>query len=491
MSRFSSLERFRKARWLADMHSIWSFLAREEDRLIAFEEVTSLTPSKKFASLGLRTIKVDDVIGSEDRYEDFNRNFFPLKDALKERWARIDELSDGCRALPPIEVYKAGDYYFVRDGNHRVSVAKARKQVFIDAYVTELVLDTPITKRMTAEDRLLIQRHQEFNEATGIMKWGKGMDINLTRPEFYDFLSRMIRRYGELHPQEPGETFQRKAKRWYFDVFLPFAEDCYLNDLLANFRDRTTGDLYVWLQMNFDKIAPCRDSGDGVDFLEKDLAVAAGEKGEAGKTSLRELEKLRSVLAKRSTHPENYFFNDYLSIAVLNVLLSLSSGGGLEVLLVKRKYHPNENMWSLPFSMLNKNETRREACLECVGNVLGSAPPLPPVHFATLDRTDRNPFGRIMAFCCLGFSEEADARTKPVGIAKEIGKFAVEDVPPLVYDHRQVIVEAMRFLCEARREFSTLSRIFPPEFTLKKTGACIRSAERHLASFEASKVRPE
>jgi hypothetical protein len=40
--------------------------------------------------------------------------------------------------LPPVELIQVGEMYFVRDGNYRVSVAYARGQAFIDAYVTEI-----------------------------------------------------------------------------------------------------------------------------------------------------------------------------------------------------------------------------------------------------------------------------------------------------------------------------------------------------------------
>jgi hypothetical protein len=48
--------------------------------------------------------------------------------------------------LPPVELFKVGEVYFVRDGNHRVSVARARGQDFIDAQVTEIRVSRPVER---------------------------------------------------------------------------------------------------------------------------------------------------------------------------------------------------------------------------------------------------------------------------------------------------------------------------------------------------------
>ena len=70
-------------------------------------------------------IPIASIIGSVGRYRDFDRAFLPLDGADRERWKRLDVAFNELRDLPPIDVYKIGEVYFVRDGNHRVSVAKA------------------------------------------------------------------------------------------------------------------------------------------------------------------------------------------------------------------------------------------------------------------------------------------------------------------------------------------------------------------------------
>ena len=88
--------------------------------------------------IGLKAVRLDEVVGSEGRSEDFDSRFRPLQTHTRARWFSIGRAHEQDVPLPAIDLIKVGDAYFVRDGNHRVSVAKARGQYFIDANVTEL-----------------------------------------------------------------------------------------------------------------------------------------------------------------------------------------------------------------------------------------------------------------------------------------------------------------------------------------------------------------
>jgi hypothetical protein len=88
--------------------------------------------------LGLQTINLQCITGSLDRDTDFDVEFRPRVNYLRERWVQIDLAYTRGEYLPPIEVYKLGDEYYVRDGHHRVSVMRYHGQEFVDAYVTEI-----------------------------------------------------------------------------------------------------------------------------------------------------------------------------------------------------------------------------------------------------------------------------------------------------------------------------------------------------------------
>lgn len=143
---------FSRAKNKARMQTIMNALRWKNPNLLSFYEVTSLIKPKSETYLGMRTIPVEKIIGSEGRYHDFSAAFFPKREMLRHRWESIDSAVIDNVILPPISVYSLGGYYFVRDGNHRVSVAKSKGVEFIDAEVVELDSQIPLKPGMTMKE---------------------------------------------------------------------------------------------------------------------------------------------------------------------------------------------------------------------------------------------------------------------------------------------------------------------------------------------------
>ncbi|HKJ28419.1 MAG TPA: hypothetical protein VJ965_12325, partial [Anaerolineales bacterium] len=110
--------------------------AGESEELLVFDDVRRTLNLAHPNVRRLDNIPLDAIVGSVNRYHDFNRKFYPLSDSDEDRWARVKELME-TRGLEPIEVYQIGEVYFVLDGNHRVSVARQLEAKSIEAYVTE------------------------------------------------------------------------------------------------------------------------------------------------------------------------------------------------------------------------------------------------------------------------------------------------------------------------------------------------------------------
>jgi hypothetical protein len=108
------------------------------DRLLSFEEAKGALVRWSQAYRGMRTVEVEKITGSVGRYRDFDESFLPLKRSMGERWGRIDRAYHRGVELPAVSLYKIGEAYFVRDGNHRVSVARYHGVVAIDAEVVEI-----------------------------------------------------------------------------------------------------------------------------------------------------------------------------------------------------------------------------------------------------------------------------------------------------------------------------------------------------------------
>ena len=117
--------RARRARLLSD---IARRLRREPDDvglILPFEEVVDALGVVGREDLGLQVVPLDAIVGTVDRAADFDRGFRPTSPRLRSRWERIAAAQRRGESLPPISLYKVGDLYFVRDGHHRVSVAKS------------------------------------------------------------------------------------------------------------------------------------------------------------------------------------------------------------------------------------------------------------------------------------------------------------------------------------------------------------------------------
>jgi len=131
---------FEDARSRARLGKIKAFLSGHSNRLLNLSEITNGAQVFSRHYVGLHTVPVRQIQGSESRNKDFDRDFNPVRDHTKERWVNIFAARLLEKSLPAVDLIKVGEIYFVRDGHHRVSVANALGAEFIDAHVTELLI---------------------------------------------------------------------------------------------------------------------------------------------------------------------------------------------------------------------------------------------------------------------------------------------------------------------------------------------------------------
>src|SRR5260221_6244652 len=117
-------------------------LRREPDDInliLPFDDVVSALGQRGERDLGLLTIKLDTVVGTVDSRRDFDRHFRPTSGRVRERWERLALAQRRGESIPPIDVYRIRELYFVKERHHPVSVAMGTGQKVIDAYVTEVL----------------------------------------------------------------------------------------------------------------------------------------------------------------------------------------------------------------------------------------------------------------------------------------------------------------------------------------------------------------
>src|SRR6266545_4242631 len=231
--------------------SIWQeilgLLNRGPAELLPFEEVRQRLKLRPGLFRGLQHIPLDRVIGSVGRYHEFNRAFLPRR--ADDRWRRINSLWQRGASLPPIEVYKVGDVYFVSDGNHRVSVARANGATHIEAYVTEFHSPVSLDAETDLDDLNIKQEQAEFLERTRLPTLRPGARIELTVPGGYRQLPEHIAVHQYFMGQERGRAVQwdEAVADWFDRVYLPIVQAIRRHNLLAQFPRRTEGDLYLWI----------------------------------------------------------------------------------------------------------------------------------------------------------------------------------------------------------------------------------------------------
>ena len=256
MSYHQAILDFRRARNQANKEQLMARLTGRSTSLLAYDQVQRMLKATETQPVGLRNIPLDAIVGSVGRYNDFTRSFLPLTDDSGQRWARIMTRATDMEGLPPIEVYQIGDVYFVRDGNHRVSVARQLGAREIEAYVTKINTRVPLTPDVQPDELILKAEYAEFLEKTNLDKLRPGADLSVTAPGQYSVLLEQIQvhRYFMDLEQKREIPYEEAVAHWYDEVYLPVVRVIREQDALRDFPDRTETDLYVWVSKHRAKL---------------------------------------------------------------------------------------------------------------------------------------------------------------------------------------------------------------------------------------------
>lgn len=247
-----SNQEFESARFRSLLTSLKYFLIGRNNELLSFEKIKKGFELYKQKYLGIQTIPIDVIVGSFDRYKDFDRYFLPKKVHLQQRWAKIHNLIARDVILPPVKLYKIGEIYFVIDGNHRVSVSKKLGVKYIDAEVIEFITDICITPNMDPKEIFILAEREKFLNVTGLKQNRPEIKIRITIPGQYDFLlSQIDKLMVQLNENKKADEkliiFKETSLIWYDNIYLPAIEIIKNYGILEKFPNRTKTDLYIWI----------------------------------------------------------------------------------------------------------------------------------------------------------------------------------------------------------------------------------------------------
>ena len=245
----SAVEDFHRARLRAKLEGIVARLTGRSAELLSYEEVRRSLRARERHGEHLEDIPLNAIVGSVGRYRDFTRSFLPKQASTRDRWARVEVAMTGFEGVPPIEVYQVGDAYFVRDGNHRVSVARELGADHIQAYVTEVDVKVSLTPDVEPDDLILKAEHADFLEHTRLDQSRPQADLRVTVPGQYRVLEQHIdvHRYFMGVNEERHVPYEEAAAHWTDTVYLPVVHLIRQRGILRDFPERTETDLYLWL----------------------------------------------------------------------------------------------------------------------------------------------------------------------------------------------------------------------------------------------------
>jgi hypothetical protein len=211
--------------------------------ILPYEEVIAALGFVSERSLGLRVVPLGSIVGTIDRGRDFDRRFRPTSRRVRSRWEAIAAAMRRGESLPPVDLVKVGEIYFVRDGHHRVSVASALGLSDIDAYVTEVVTELDAEQQIRLPDLPLKSHERVFYERVPLPEDARA-EIVLSDRWNYAKLAEGVEAWGFRAMQEHGELLDREqtALLWLEHEYRPVVAMLKEADLIEG---RTDAEAYM------------------------------------------------------------------------------------------------------------------------------------------------------------------------------------------------------------------------------------------------------
>ncbi len=236
---------------------------------------------------GICSVPLKQIVGSVGRYHDFDSQF-KLKDHVPtDRLVSVKKAMREGKFLPPVKLYKIKDEYYVLDGNHRISAAKAFGHSEILAKIVEFI---PSSNTL---ENIIYREKSEFMEQTGL---AHPLDISEVGQFFYLLEQVESHRAHLAGGEKPGATLSQAAEDWYKTIYQPMIGIIEKGNLLASFPGRTLDDLYAYISFHQWEKGRTRHYGIGIDkLILRDMEAFRKKMASINKEEYPEM--LRSITA--------------------------------------------------------------------------------------------------------------------------------------------------------------------------------------------------
>jgi hypothetical protein len=203
--------------------------------LLPYDEVVAALGPREIVPLGLQTVSLDSIVGSTDRVAGFDRHFRPTSGQPRERFERLAAAARRGEPFPPVDLYRVGALHFVRDGHHRVAVARALDWQVIPGYVTEVRTALAAPADLTFTDLPRKSGQRVFLERVPLVEELRDA-IRLREPGDYFLLAEGVEAWAFRYMVERGELISRSeaAARWWSEEYEPAVRLLRDEDLIAD-----------------------------------------------------------------------------------------------------------------------------------------------------------------------------------------------------------------------------------------------------------------
>jgi nucleotide-binding universal stress UspA family protein len=277
-----ALQDFQHARSQAALEKLTARLTRRPVELLSFDEVREKLHLAPAGPRKIENIPLDAIIGSVGRYSDFTRSYWPLSDSDDQRWARVKMAVSDLAGVPPIEVYQIGNAFFVKDGNHRVSVFREMGASHIQAHVIQLATKVPLSPDDNSDDIIIKAEYLDFLEKTQLDKLRPEADIRVSVPGAYQNIFEHIQIFQHYLSQAQDQpiSFSTAVTEWYDKYYSVVIDAINRLGIRRDFPGHTDGDIYMRVWKHRGSVLEKIKIAVSVDWATRDLAEQQGQSPE-------------------------------------------------------------------------------------------------------------------------------------------------------------------------------------------------------------------
>jgi uncharacterized ParB-like nuclease family protein len=260
IERIRAIQDFDSARARALRRTLRTLLTGQAQRLRSIEPMLKAAGLEGRAYGGTYEIPVNRIIGSaapDVKSGDFDPAFLPINRRMRERWTRIYQAMVEGDELPPIDVYKVDDNFYVIDGHHRVSVARNLGRPTINARVVNVRTRAPLDPSVDPAALLRAAEYAAFLQTTQLHRTRPAARLEVSRLGRYDEILKHILGHAYFLglEQEQSVALKEAAASWYDHVYRPIEDAIRKHRVLERLPGWTEADLYVeiarrWLELS-------------------------------------------------------------------------------------------------------------------------------------------------------------------------------------------------------------------------------------------------